>query len=56
MMSDPRGLASVLAIAGGMFLTAAAQAQTTWYVDHGHCPGPGSGRQREPFGAGHSTR
>ena len=49
MMSDPRGLASVLAIAGGMFLTAAAQAQTTWYVDNGNCPGPGSGSERDPF-------
>ncbi len=49
MMSDPRRLASVLAIAGGMFLTAAAQAQTTWYVDNGNCPGPGSGSEGDPF-------
>ncbi len=48
-MSDPRRLASVLAISCGMFLTAAAQAQTTWYVDHGNCPGPGSGSERDPF-------
>ncbi len=49
MMFDPRILAGVLAIAGGMFLTAAARAQTTWYVDNGNCPGPGSGSEGDPF-------
>ncbi len=39
----------MLAIAGGMFLTAAAQTQTTWYVDNGNCPGPGSGSEGDPF-------
>ena len=30
-------------------VTAPAEAQSTWHVDHGNCPGPGSGSERDPF-------
>ena len=32
-----------------IFLTTTAPAQTTWYVDLGNCPGPGSGTQGNAF-------
>jgi predicted outer membrane repeat protein len=43
-MSFALALASALLLA-----TAAAQAQTTWYVDDDNCPGPGSGTKKDPF-------
>ncbi len=41
---------SLLAFVCGVFVAIpAAQAQTTWYVDDGNCPGPGSGTKGDPF-------
>ena len=40
---------TVLAFAGGISLAAGAAQATTWYVDGGNCPGPGSGTEKDPF-------
>ena len=40
---------TVLAFAGGISLAAGAAQATTWYIDGGNCPGPGSGTEKDPF-------
>lgn len=40
---------STASFIAAIFLSATANAQTTWYVDIANCPGPGSGTQEDPF-------
>lgn len=48
-MSKARLFRPVFTMASVTILVAAAQGQTTWYVDDDNCPGPGTGSEADPF-------